>query len=295
MNEKTIYALGFFDGVHLGHQALLTRCQDLAGQMHCAAGVVTFQNHPDALVSGQAPALLCSQEDRARLLGHYGVEKRVELPFDQALMELPWQDFIPLLVEKYGAAGLVCGQDFRFGYRGEGTAELLAQACVQGGLAAAVVPEQTLDGIRISSSQVRSLLSQGQVEQACRFLGHPHILSGKVVPGRQLGRTIGIPTANVQPQSGVLLPKGGVYACRVYVDGHVYPAVTNIGTRPTVGGHKQTLEAWLLDFSGDLYGKTLTLSFHAYLRPEKAFPSLTDLQTEIQKNALQTRKILEKT
>lgn len=291
--EKTIYALGFFDGVHLGHQALLSACQQLAAKNGCKAGALTFAVHPDGLVSGNAPTLINTIEDRASLLKTYGMESVVVLPFDQALMRTPWSDFLTRLVED-GTAGFVCGSDFRFGAGGEGTAKHLSAFCENHQLPYSVVPEQLLDGIRISSTHIRTLLASGDLENANRFLGHAHVFSGTVVTGRGLGRTIGIPTANLQITNGVLLPKTGVYACIAHVNGQNYPAVTNIGTRPTVDGHHVTIEPWLLDFDGDLYGKTLKLSFFRYLRPERKFDSLADLKAEIEKNAAQTRKIFEK-
>ncbi len=295
MNDKTIYALGYFDGVHVGHQALLAACRSLAGRMGAEAGVLTFTQHPDALVCGAAPQLINTVQDRNRLLRQLHIGRITELAFDRALMHLPWQDFIALLCERYGAAGLVCGRDFRFGFRGEGDSEKLAAACAQRGMEAVVVPEQCLDGRVVSSTYIRTLLQQGDLAAANRFLGHPHILSGTVVSGRRLGRTIGIPTANLlrQPQT-VQLPHG-VYACRAYVGGQTYPAVTNIGTRPTVAGEGVTVEAWLLGFDGDLYGRELTLAFHKFLRPEQKFASLGQLRTEILKNADETVKYLENT
>ena len=152
------------------------------------------------------------------------------------------------------------------------------------------MPEQTADGQRISSTRIRTLLESGDVEKANRLLGHPHVLSGKVVPGRQLGRTIGIPTANLELPEGVLAPKFGVYACRVRIGEESYLAVTNVGMRPTVSGHHITVEPWILDFNGDLYGKTIILEFHAFLRPEKKFESLEALKAAIEENARQTRE-----
>ena len=290
MEQKTIFALGFFDGVHLGHQALLAECRRLADDAGCTAGVVTFLGHPDALVSGVAPKLINTPDDRERLLKSYGMERLVAFPFDKSLMEMPWQDFFRLLTTEYGAAGLVCGEDFRFGFRGEGNAALLQTACAEIGIPCAVIPAQKLDGITVSSTHIRSLLENGEMEQAVRFLGHPHILTGSVIPGKQVGRTIGIPTANLTIPEGCVVPKFGVYACKILN----HPAVTNIGTRPTVNGSGITVEPWILDFDGDLYGQDITVEFYAFLRPEGKFPSLADLQKEIQKNAAQTRKFFEK-
>ena len=295
MKERTIYALGFFDGVHLGHQALLLACRHLAERTDCAAGAVTFTSHPETLVQGKAPQLINSIEDRMRLLCGYGMKKLVPLPFDTALRSMPWQDFLQMLQKDHGAVGFVCGDDFRFGYRGEGTAQTLSDYCRENNLPWAVVPAQNCDGIRISSTYIRQLLQAGQVREANRFLGHPHTLSGTVIQGRQLGRTIGIPTANLALPEGVICPKFGVYACKAVVCGKEYLAVTNIGTRPTVGGHHVTVEPWLLDFEGDLYGETLALAFYDFLRPEQKFDSLEQLQAALRKNAAQARECLEVT
>jgi len=295
MKEKSIYALGFFDGVHLGHQALLRQCRTLATEYGCAPGAMTFSQHPNALVLGQRPNLINTLDDRCHLLTAMGAKNLVMLPFDDALMHMPWRDFIRFLRTEHNAAGFVCGNDFRFGYKGEGNADILAQYCQAAGLPYTVVPQQNLDGTRVSSSYIRSLLKDGDVKTANRFLGHPHILSGTVVAGKQLGRTIGIPTANLRLPWELLTPKFGVYATLACFDGKKYPAVTNIGTRPTVQGEDITVEPWILDFDGDLYEKEIRLEFHEFLRPEKKYESLAQLQAEIRKNAAQTRNFFAKT
>ncbi len=294
MERKTIYALGFFDGVHLGHQALLAACRKLAEEAGCAAGVVTFASHPDALVSGKAPALINTSADRTNLLHAYGMETVIELPFDETVMHTHWADFLRQLMES-GAAGFVCGSDFRFGAGGLGTPKKLQAFCEKQELTCAIVPQLLLEDIRVSSTHIRALLEAGETEKAMAFLGHPHILTGEVVAGRQLGRTIGIPTANLELPAGVICPRQGVYACRVAVEDRVYLAVTNVGSRPTVGGHHVTVEPWLLDFEGDLYGKTITVLFYKFLRREEKFASLEILKEEICKNAEQTRKYFQKT
>lgn len=294
MEERTIYALGFFDGVHLGHQALLAECRRMADGLGCKAGVVTFLGHPDTLVSGRTPPLITTPADRRRLLRQYGMDTVVELPFDRALMSMAYGTFFRMLVSRYHAAGLVCGHDFRFGARGEGDARKLADLCRQAGIGCAVVPEQALDGITVSSTHIRGLLEQGDVETAARFLGHPHIFTGTVVPGKKLGRTLGVPTANLVVPEGVLIPRFGVYACKAWVDGRWYPAVTNVGTRPTVSGQNVTVEPWILGLEEDLYGRELTLGFYRFLRPEHKFPSLEDLKRQIQKDRDDTIKTFEK-
>ena len=290
--NKTIYALGFFDGVHVGHQALLKACRELADQHGCKAAAVTFSSHPDTLVLGKTPELINTIEDRVRLLKGAGMDDVIVLPFDRTLMTTHWSQFLKAFVD-LNAAGFVCGSDFRFGAGGSGTAKKLEGFCRSRDLACAIVAQQELDGVRISSTHIRSLLEAGKMEEAGRFLGHPHILSGEVVTGRKLGRTLGIPTANLAIPEGVMTLPFGVYVCKALAEGNEYIAVTNIGNRPTVGGHRITVEPWLLDFDGDLYGKQITLSFYRFLRPEQKFPSLDALKEEIVKNAAEARKFFE--
>ena len=285
---KRIYALGFFDGVHRGHQALLAACYNLAAEKNCETAAITFENHPQSLFSDNLPPLINTVADRRRLLHYFGITHVELLPVTKEVMSINWRDFIQNLVD-HGAAGFVCGDDFHFGSRGEGDAQKLQEFCDELGLPCVIVPEQTVEGVRVSSTHIRNLLEQGDVEQATAFLGHPHILTGEVVSGRSLGRTLGTPTANLRIPDGLICPRHGVYACRAMVDGQEFAAVTNIGTRPTVSGTHVTVEPWLLDFSGDLYGKELTLQFHKFLRPERKFDSLEELRAEIQKNAAQTR------
>lgn len=293
MNNNTIYALGFFDGVHVGHAALLKACREIALAQNCRAGVVTFGEHPDQLVMGNAPRLINTAADRERLLKHrFSMEKVVTLPFDEAMRSMDWEDFLSLLRREYGAAGFVCGEDFHFGYRGKGNASVLSWYCRQEGLPCAIVPEQTIGGIRVSSTYIRQQLESGDMATAVRFLGHPHILTGKVVHGRALGRTLGIPTANLHLPEGLAVPKFGVYACSCTLDGKEYPAVANLGTRPTVEGHHITVEPWILDYSGDLYDREITLQFHYFIRPERKFDSLEELKAEILRNAEEARAYL---
>lgn len=284
-----IYALGFFDGVHRGHQALLEECDRLARQHNCGRAAITFDAHPQSLFTQMPPMLINSVSDREMLLKEYHIDHVRILPVTPAVMSQPWQLFLEELVCD-GAAGFVCGDDFRFGHQGQGDAEKIRTFCGEKSLPCVIVPEQSLDGVRISSTYIRQLIEQGDMENAHRFLGHPHRLSGTVIAGRHLGRTIGVPTANILIPPGVVVPALGVYACRCRVDGAYHIAVTNIGSRPTVEGHQVRAESWILDFDGDLYGKELTLEFYKFLRPERKFPSLEELRSEIQKNAAETRK-----
>ena len=292
-DDQRVFALGFFDGVHLGHQALLKACVELARRLDAETAAITFENHPQSLFSNQIPPLLTTLEDRYRLLRGYGIDRVYPFPVTKEVMSTNWRVFLDQLME-CGAAGFVCGDDFRFGSRGEGSAEKLQAYCAEKGLPCIIIPEQTMDDTRVSSTYIRSQIEAGDMATAVRFLGHPHLLTGAVTSGRKIGRSIGVPTANLLIPAGIVVPKFGVYACRVNIDGTDYCAVANVGTRPTVGGHRVTVEPWILGFEGDLYGTTLTLEFHRFLRPERKFDSLEELRAEIRKNAEETEEFFEK-
>lgn len=293
-HSKRIFALGFFDGVHRGHQALLSECVRLAEQMGAQSAAITFERHPQSLFRADTPPLLTTLHDRFRLLSRYGIDHVYPFPVNQAVMSTPWQDFLVGLMEE-GAAGFVCGHDFRFGKRGEGNVEKLRQFCTARGIPVIVVPEQTLDGVRISSSYIRSQIEAGNMYTAVRFLGHGHMLTGTVVEGRRLGHRLGFPTANIELPEGVIVPRHGVYACRAYVGDRGYMAVCNVGSRPTVEGHQVRTETWLLDFDRDLYGRAVTLEFLFFLRPEQRFGSLEELKAAVLHDAEMTRNFFEKT
>ena len=285
--EQCVLALGFFDGVHLGHGGLLKKTREVANRLGLPAAALTFDTHPDTLVFGAKVPLLNTPEERKYLMQRlYGIDQVLTLHFDRATMEQPWQEFVrKTLVQKYRAAHVVCGHDYRFGAGGRGTPEKLAEECARLGLGFDCIPEIRLEGQTVSSTLIRSLLEGGETAKAVRFLGHPHILTGTVISGRHLGRTLGIPTANLSVPEGILVPKFGVYAARAVFDGLTRPAVVNIGVRPTVDGHTVTVEPWILDFDGDLYGHTLRLELTDFLRPEQKFASLEALKAEVLRNA----------
>lgn len=292
--NKRIFALGFFDGVHLGHQALLRECVRLAAERDVQAAAITFLAHPQSLYCKEPPLLISTVQDRELLLRRCGIGLVYKFPVTKEVMSTSWGAFLEELLE-FGAAGFVCGDDFHFGYKGQGNADKLKAFCAQRDLPCVIVPEQTVDGIRVSSTYIRQQLETGDMATAVKFLGHPHLLTGNVVHGQQLGRRLGIPTANLRLPEGLAVPKFGVYACACMVDGKRYPAVTNIGTRPTVEGQGITVEPWILDYAGDLYDREITLEFYYFLRPERKFSSLDALKEEILKNARQTREYLQTT
>lgn len=210
-------------------------------------------------------------------------------------MQMPWQTFIQTLVDEMDAAAFVVGHDFCFGWRGEGTAEKLSAYCVERGLGCDVIPAVTLDGRVVSSTYIRELLENGEVERANAFLGHPHTLSDTVHYGYRLGTKMGTPTINMQFPDGVLVPRHGVYAAKVYLDdGSEHYAVTNVGVRPTVsGGQRVSVESFILDYEGNLYNRQVRLEFYKFLRPEQKFDSVDALKARILYDADTTRAYFE--
>ena len=287
-HERRIFALGFFDGVHLGHQALLSECVRMAKAMDVETAAITFENHPQSLFSDRVPPLLTTLRDRFRLMLRYGIDHVYPFPVTQAVMGKDWRDFLDDLILS-GAVGFVCGDDFRFGRGGAGNARTLRAFCRERRIPCVIIPEQTLNGVRISSSYIRRQIEQGDMATAVRYLGHGHMLTGTVVTGRKLGHKLGFPTANIELPENVIVPRHGVYACRAFVGEQSYLAVCNVGSRPTVEGHQVRTETWLLDFQGDLYGQDVTLEFLYFLRPEQRFESLEELKSAVLRDAENTR------
>lgn len=287
--KPTVIALGFFDGVHRGHGALLRRTVEVARQLNATPAAFTFDRPPKEVVTGKPVPLINSAQERQELMERlYGIQQVIIAPFDREMMTMPWQDFITeLLVKRYGAVHLVAGHDYHFGHKNAGDPVLLQQKCRELGLGCDIIPKVELEGITVSSTYIRRLVSLGQVERAMEYLGHPHILTQTVRHGRRIGHTIGIPTVNLVPPPHVLVPGDGVYIARVcLMDGSNYAAVTNVGTRPTVNnGSDLTVESWMLDFDGDLYGQSIRVEFYKRLRDEIRFDSLDALKAEIRRNA----------
>lgn len=292
--KKRVIALGFFDGVHRGHGALLSLCARRAAELNAVPAAFTFDLHPSALIPGKEPVpLITTPADRSGLMERlYGIQEVLIAHYDKAMMTTPWREFVTdYLVRDHAAVHLVVGHDFHFGYKGEGDPQKLRGLCGELGIGCDVVPKVELEGVTVSSTHIRSLLSRGDMDGALRFLGHPYVLTDHVSHGKKLGSKLGFPTVNLTFTPGLLVPAHGVYACRaVFENGDSRLAVTNIGTRPTVDdGDRVTAEGFLLDFDGDLYGQKIRMEFFHYLRPEKKFPSLEALRAEVMDNAQQTR------
>ncbi len=282
MNQRVI-ALGLFDGVHLGHGALLRRAKERADALGVTASALTFATPPAQVLSGVPVPLINTPSERATLMGRlYQIEDVIILPFDASFAALSWDAFLTRLLETYHACHIVAGYDYRFGAGGMGDAARLRAFCASHAIGCDIVDQVSLDGVKVSSTHIRTLLASGSMEEAARFLGHWHYLELPVMSGHQLGRTIGAPTINQIPSPGALLPPFGVYETRVHLGDHTYRGVTNIGVRPSVSEENAvTVETYLLDFSGDLYGKTLPLEFLSMLREERKFSSIEALKAQI--------------
>ena len=285
---KRVAALGFFDGVHIGHAALLERTKQRAAERGAIPAVVSFDVHPDNVVFGGNVRLINSAEGRRDIIGRlFGIDELLLFHFDRELMQMPWTEFIDMLVGSYSVVSFVVGHDFRFGYRGEGSAVKLEEYCAAHGLGCDVIPAVTLDGIVVSSTYIRSLLESGDMQRAARYLGHPHVLTDTVRSGFHIGSALGAPTINMSFPEGVIVPRRGVYATKVCLeDGGEFRAVTNVGVRPTTGvGRPLNVESHLLDFSGDLYGRQARVEFYAFLRDERKFGSFAELSAQIAADA----------
>ena len=286
---KRAIALGFFDGVHIGHAALLNRTKERAAEHGLTSSVLSFDVHPDDLVFGGRVELINSalgREDVIRRM--FGIDNVIFIHFNQRVMHMSWQDFADSVIDELHAAWVVVGHDFRFGYRGEGTAEKLKDYCATRGVGCDIIPAVTLGGEVVSSTRIRELLKAGELEEANRWLGHPHFMTDTVHSGYHLGTKLGTPTINMSFPEGVLVPRRGVYAAKVYLagetEGHI--AVTNVGVRPTVSDEgRVSVESHLLDYSGDLYGRQARVEFFAFLRDERKYADFAELSEQIRRDA----------
>jgi riboflavin kinase/FMN adenylyltransferase len=276
-------AIGTFDGVHLGHREVI------AG----AETVVTFDPHPQSVVApGTQPKLLTTLDRKAELIATLGVEELVVIPFDGDFAARTAQDFVDhVLVERVQATHVGVGENFRFGHRAQGDAQMLID---DPRFQTRVVPLLEVDGEVVSSSHIRGLVSGGAVQYADQLLGAPFAVDGEVQHGDKRGRTLGFPTANLIPRPGFVVPGHGVYACRVQLeDGTLVPAATNVGVRPQfVTGRGELIEAFLIDWSGDLYGAKIRVEFLRRLRGERRFESVDALVDQMGRDVDQAREIV---
>ena len=298
MAEKTVIALGFFDGVHIGHGALLRKTVARARELDATPAAFTFDRAPKEFVTGANVPLLTSVDERRRAIRElYGIERTIVAPFDNAMMTMPWRDFLEkLLVGKYHAVHLVAGHDYGFGYKNEGTPALLRDWCAARGVGCDIVARVELRGVTVSSTHIRALVEDGDMAGAAAFLGRPYTVCGTVRHGKHLGTEELFPTVNLMPEPWRVLPRFGVYATRVTLpDGNAYAGVTNVGIRPTiVDDNRVTIETYLVGFDGNLYEQEIRLEFLRYLRPERKFDAMAELHAQIERDVAQAKELWNK-
>lgn len=289
-------ALGVFDGVHIGHQAVIERAVKAAEKHGGLAGLLTFDPHPIRVIApAKAPAsLLATLDHKAEIVGELGINLFIPLHFDEAFARIAAPVFIENLTAAAAILTIAVGEDWRFGHNRGGDVLFLRNEAEKRGFQLEAVPPVMFDGDRISSTRIRQAIHDGNLEEAARMLGRPYSVSGVVEHGRQLGRTLGFPTANIATHDAQL-PPDGVWAVRVAGEDKVFrEGVANLGVRPTVDGGKRLLEVHLFGFSGDLYQQTLEVRFEKHLRPEMKFSSLEDLKSRISQDVVDARDWLAK-
>jgi riboflavin kinase/FMN adenylyltransferase len=291
--KDTLLTIGVFDGVHLGHQRLISELLKQAAQRHLLAGVVTFRQHPeDVLSPGKTLPFLTDIKTRTKLLQDEGVEFIVTLSFTKRMAELGARQFISLLQKHLKMRGLVVGPDFALGKQREGDIKTLRKLGQEMGFSLTIVPPLEINGEIVSSTAIRKAMADGDMKKVREMTGRYFNLYGKVVAGTGRGESLGFPTANLDVNSGQALPPDGVYAGMANVNGKIYKTMTNIGKNPTFGNTKRTVETFLLDFSGDLYGQELSVEFVAKLRDEKKFKNTDELKKQLAEDLKQGKKIL---
>ena len=284
--RPAVLTLGVFDGLHLGHQLIMQTVVERAGAIGAVPTVITFEPHPRAVLHPEsAPPLLQTFDQKIEALGVLGIEQTIVIHFDQAFAQIRAQDFLrDVVVDRLHAKEVYLGRGFAFGHNREGNIELLRQTSDRLGFRADEVPEVRLRGRRVSSSRIRELLQHGQVNLARGMLGRPYGVEGRVVRGAARGAGLGFPTANLQPQNRVI-PRGGVYVTATLIDGQWRRSVTNIGSRPTFeSAAKSSVETFVMNWSGDLYGDVVRVRFLHRLRDEKKFDSVDELKSQIERD-----------
>ncbi|MGH7277572.1 MAG: bifunctional riboflavin kinase/FAD synthetase [Candidatus Rokuibacteriota bacterium] len=291
--SPAVVALGLFDGIHLGHRAILGTAVARGRELGITALACTFDPRPmEVLHPDRASLPITTLAERLALIAQTGIDIALVLPFSVDFAAVEPEAFVKeVLVDRLQAREVVVGFNHRFGRGARGDAALLEALGKRLGFRSHVVPPLTVDGVTVSSTEIRTALRTGEVERAARFLGRAYSVVGTVVQGAGRGRTLGFPTANVAPEHPLLVA-AGVYACHATVRGTGHPAVVNVGVRPTFGEDTLAVEAHLLDFAGDLYGQPIRLDFVARLREERRFPGVESLRSQISLDVAEARRAL---
>lgn len=296
IDKEFSVAIGFFDGLHEGHQAVIQRAIDTSKQLDVLPAVMTFNPHPSHLFSGEKGKIgyITPLEEKKRILNEMGIDTLFIVTFDRGLADLTPEEFVDQVLKKLNVRHVTAGFDFTFGAKGKGTMDQMA-SLANGAFGTTQVEKVAENDEKISSTRIRKLLAEGDVAKTASLLGRPFRSIGKVVDGDKRGRQLGFPTANIIPGAELIVPQNGVYAVRFTVDGTTYDGVCNIGVKPTFDHPdeaRKTIEVNVFNFDGDLYGKQGIVDWIAHIRPEQKFDSIEMLKNQIAKDKETAKKIL---
>lgn len=286
--EPTVVAMGNFDGIHLGHQAIIRKAiYDSRGEGYKSA-VFTFENHPRNLLKEKKDVLnILYPEDKKRIIQELGIDYMFSIPFTEEIMHMSPVDFIDrILVEKLNVREVLCGFNYHFGYKAGGNVELLVKEGRKKGFGVHVTDAYRVDGQLVSSSLIREKIAEGDMNACTKYLGRHYAIAGEVVVGNRLGKKLGFPTSNINIDEGMASPPNGVYVTQCIWNGTAYPSITNVGHKPTIGNYGKNVETHIFNFDKELYGKTIKVEFLEKLRDEKKFPSVEELSRAITEDCI---------
>lgn len=280
--DKSVVTIGKFDGIHKGHTVLIEKAVDLAKKENLKSIVFTFKNNPISYFSNILTREIITEDEKMDKLKSLGVDVVIDIPFNKEMAQISAENFVKeILVDKLGVKKLIIGHDFAFAKNREGTPAVLEILGKKYGFTVDVIGPVTINNIRVSSTYVKDLIYAGRVEEVKSYLGRNYFIEGQVIPAKQLGRTIGFPTANIKLEENLIIPKRGIYATKVHIGNDIYFGATNIGYNPTVNGEKMSIETNILKFNEDIYGKTIKLEFLERIRDEKKFKDLNELKIQL--------------
>ncbi|WP_270939804.1 bifunctional riboflavin kinase/FAD synthetase [Romboutsia lituseburensis] len=283
--NKSVITIGNFDGLHKGHQVLIRETVDYAKKNNIQSIVFTFENHPANYFIPNSVKNIISEKQKLAILKNMGVDMVISIPFDDYMTKITPNEFVrDILVNKLNIEKLIIGHDFTFARNKEGNTESLQLLSYKYKFNLQVVSPIRINGIRVSSTKIRSLILEGSLDKVRQYLGYNYQLEGRVIHSKKLGRTIGFPTANLESDNNMVIPKNGIYATKVYVEDKTYFGATNVGYNPTVNGKSLSIETNILEFDEDIYGKNIKVEFLERIRDEKKFSSLEELKNQLGKD-----------
>ena len=278
----TVVTIGNFDGVHKGHQVLIEKTANYAKAKGIKSAVFTFLNHPINYFVPEKVKNIFDEKEKQRLIEKFGIDYLIDIPFDKTMTQISAEQFVvKILKDKVHAKKIVVGHDFTFARNKEGTAEVLKELGYEYDIEVEIVQPIKINGIRVSSTFIRELISEGRVDEIPQYLGTHYVIEGEIIHGKANGRKMGYPTANISLKEQIINPKKGIYATRVVIDGKKYFGATNVGMNPTVNGKYLSIETNILDFDEDIYGKRVRIEFLEKIRDEKKFESLDELRKQL--------------